>query len=88
MIFLDQHWARGYLVFAHLYQSRVSMVCDSRAAAGKNTWKDGREYVGEWKDGNWNGKGEEREAERERKERGGETRCRARAARQCVGGDR
>ena len=36
------------------------MVCDSRAAAGKLTWADGRVYEGEWRDNKRNGKGEER----------------------------
>ena len=38
------------------------MVCDSRDAAGKYTWADGRVYEGEWKDGKRNGKGEEKQS--------------------------
>ena len=49
-------------MFDHLYRS---MVCDSRAAAGKLTWANGDAYEGEWKDDKRNGKGEERGGWRE-----------------------
>ena len=40
------------------------MACDSRAAAGKHTYPDGAVYEGDWKDGYWHGRGEERGRER------------------------
>ena len=37
----------------------MSIVCHSRAAAGKHTSVDGSVYEGEFKDDKYNGKGEE-----------------------------
>ena len=64
----------------------MSMVCGSRAAAGRHTWLDGKVYEGEWKDGKRNGKGEEREGGTEGAVRRRETMGRARAARLHEGG--
>ena len=65
------------------------MVCDSCAAAGKLTWTSGDVYEGEWRDDKRNGQGEERErGETHRVPEREETRGRARAARQCLGGFR